>query len=745
MPPQSRPPEINFGSVVVLVPLGLVALSFLPGWFIMMFLLGGFLLGASKMASFVEKAEADQRRQQAASGVPAAPPGEVIELRSSGGLRLTAMRAQWGTWPTEASEALSGHVCALPPRALADPSNPARQAARGRVVVLRREEIRAMGVRSWLSVARAVQATGASALLVVNVSDDLAPLQLSERGPGAAQILPTALLKNSEGEALLKEVAHGSGDSVTLSGPGPTEKALARAEELSAAERHTEAAEAIASAIDHAVGSEAIRLHIRHAESLRLAGRPVEAVAAAKQAVGLDPESAVGWLEVVQAHRASGDCDEARKAAEQATDLYEIQDERLTALVAELSCSPQELAEAHKDTGNTLFREHRFADARSAYTKALQVLPVGAAEELRAVCLGNRAACAQQLHEWDAVISDATQALALKPDNIKVRLRRATAREAVERFQGALEDAREILRVDPRNQKANAIQHSAGRAVRDLGLDLRESAAAMGTCTHSSPPLAEVHAPSPPLPEEVRAPSPLPPKLAPHVAPCIDPLRAEDCSFQFGKEPAGSTGKGNASDHTRTPDCAPNQAPNAVQAEQTLPSIQKNSRIQELEAALVAAADMHRSLEQRCGGLERALSAASTENAELRVLVSQSAAISPDLQQSPCTSPTSNREASVAARRGRQLERVMAIVHDSAVKRAREEEAKVSEGLASDGSEQGGQARRGAVGSNCASSAGSLPANDEDYSMRQGKHEHEQQHLRKTVDTFYNRFRVRCN
>lgn len=94
------------------------------------------------------------------------------------------------------------------------------------------------------------------------------------------------------------------------------------------------------------------------------------------------------------------------------------------------------------------------------------------------------------------------------------------------------------------------------------------------------------------------------------------------------------------------------------------------------------------------------------------------------------------------------MERVIAIVHDSAVKRAREEEAKASEGLASDGSEQRVPARGPAVGSGCVSSVGSLTANDEDGSMRQvesRRSDHEQQHLRKTVHTFYNRFRVRCH
>lgn len=529
---------------------------------------------------------------------------------------------------------------------------------------------------------------------------------------------------------------------MTLSGPGLAEKALARAEELSAAERHAEAAEAIASAIDGADGSEAVRLRVRHAESLRLAGRASEAMASATQAVALDPESAAGWLEVVQAHRASGNLEEAKKVAEQATDLYEIKDERLTALLTELSCSPQELAEGHRETGNALFKEHRFTDAKAAYTKALEVLPVGAAEELRAACLGNRAACAQQLHEWDAVISDATQALAIKPDNIKVRLRRAIAREAVEKFQGALEDAREILRADPRHRQANAIQHSAGRAVRDLGLDCREPEAAAEAFVTSCSPPEEERAPSPPQPAEAPAPSPPPPRSPAPAPPSADPVIVAESSPHAGQGPAASVEKENSWNHAHTSDGAPNQTGVAGHSS---PAAHSGSRIQQLEAALAAATDAQRSLEQRCCGLEQALTAASTENAELRVLVGQSAAASPAQWPSPCTSPTSDRAASVAARRGRQLERVMAIVHDSAVKRAREEEAKASESFASDGSECRASERRQAAGSGCVSSTASLAANGEDDSMRPGASNHQQQHLRKTVDTFYNRFRVRCN
>jgi len=454
------PPEASSGlnSVAVLLPLALFAfpaIEGLPFWAV-----GVVVVVVALCCCACTPVELRQPSEQ---GHPArrAEAGELVELRTDSGLHFVAMQARFGEWPEDAAQALVGQVVGLPAAALR------RKLAVKGTVVVRRQELRQMGVRRWDGVVHAVANMGAQALLIVNVGEELEPLSLSE---GTTTHLPTALMRHSDGEKLLAAVGRGR---VRLRTRSPSEAAVSRAEELSFAERHAEAAEALGEALQGVESpEEALPLHIRRSDALRLAGKAQEATLDALAAVRLDPESADGWLAVVRAHRASGEAEQARKAAEQAVDLYEINDERLTALVHELTRPPEELARERKEIGNVLFKQHRYAEAKAAYTSALDVLPSSEHSDtlLRAACFGNRAGCSQQLHEWEAVISDGTQALALQPDNVKVRLRRAIAFEALECHGRALQDAREILSLDHRHAQANSIQHRAGKALRDLGM-----------------------------------------------------------------------------------------------------------------------------------------------------------------------------------------------------------------------------------------------------------------------------------
>jgi len=234
-----------------------------------------------------------------------------------------------------------------------------------------------MGVRSWLDVMRAVAASGPQALLIVNVDDDLTPLVLPP-GAGstaaAAWRLPTAMLRQSEGEALLESLKR---NPVQLMGLCKAEVALARAEELFATARYAEAVDALS--IDFGGDCDAkaskkimLAVYVRKADALRLSGRPEMSAAEAQKAVDLDPENAEAWVSVVQAHRAAGETEAAKKAVEQATELYEVKDPALEALASELLRPPLEVAAEWKASGNALFKEHNFLEARKAYTAALE-------------------------------------------------------------------------------------------------------------------------------------------------------------------------------------------------------------------------------------------------------------------------------------------------------------------------------------------------------------------------------------
>jgi len=507
------------------------------------------------------------------------------------------MLARWGTLPTEAAQAFAGESLALPARALADPKMQGLRAkARDRIVVLRRSELRSLGVRSWVDVVQAVTATGAKALLVVSTDEELAALGLPANFPRhvAENFLPTAMLRGTAGEEFIAALGRGP---ILLRAAGKVEHAQARAEELTAAAKHAEAADVLAEALAEIdAGPVAVALRILRADALRLAGRPEDAVVEARAAVDIDPESSDGWVAVCQAHRAAGQTEAAKKAAEQALDIYEVQDERLTTLVAELSRSPEELALERKEVGNTFFREHRFSEAHAAYTSALDALPLDVAEQLRADCLGNRAACAQQLHDWDGVIADATQALGIRPDNIKVRIRRATAWEAVENYKGALDDARQVLRVDPRHVQANAIQHRCGRALRELGLSDTQTAPSVAR-ESGEPGGSQQKSGQTSCCDEQSTRTP--PDPSPDIRSGSEEASEKDEPHPIGPQTTGEE------EHAKLP--------------KDSDAMSESPRVQELSTALSAAQATNELLRQRCLELEGELALAKEETQSIKV------------------------------------------------------------------------------------------------------------------------------
>merc|ERR1712039_396378 len=77
-----------------------------------------------------------------------------------------------------------------------------------------------------------------------------------------------------------------------------------------------------------------------------------------------------------------------------------------------------------------------------------------------------RAECAQQLHDWSVCRRDATELLHADPNDARALLQRASANEALEKFAAALEDARKLLAMDPKNPVANRLVHNCQKALR---------------------------------------------------------------------------------------------------------------------------------------------------------------------------------------------------------------------------------------------------------------------------------------
>lgn len=183
----------------------------------------------------------------------------------------------------------------------------------------------------------------------------------------------------------------------------------------------------------------------------------------AQKAIDLDPECAVAWEILITALKFSGKKDEAKEALNKATDIYEVSSAKLKALDKELKGQRDVQAELKEleARGEDFFGKRRFDLAVEWYTKGLDIPDVPQESRLR--LLRRRAECAQQLHDFSLCRTDTTEILNLEPQDSKALLQRAISLEALEKYKLALEDARKLLALDPKNTVANRIVHSCQR------------------------------------------------------------------------------------------------------------------------------------------------------------------------------------------------------------------------------------------------------------------------------------------
>ncbi|KAI8927863.1 hypothetical protein BC831DRAFT_450745 [Entophlyctis helioformis] len=101
---------------------------------------------------------------------------------------------------------------------------------------------------------------------------------------------------------------------------------------------------------------------------------------------------------------------------------------------------------AFKERGNELFKQGQFGDAEAQYTSAISALPSGHA--LLVPLLNNRAASRLKTGHHKEAVGDCDAVQALEPGDVKSLLRRATAYEALEKWDLARDDYRRIMAVD---------------------------------------------------------------------------------------------------------------------------------------------------------------------------------------------------------------------------------------------------------------------------------------------------------
>lgn len=187
-----------------------------------------------------------------------------------------------------------------------------------------------------------------------------------------------------------------------------------------------------------------------------------------------DPENCRAWELLATAQKWDGKREEALKTVQKAMDIYELQSKTLKRLLQELDSSQKPLAAAEENAqkGDSFLSKRQYDLAFECFTTALESLGSASGEQeegsssLRLRLCRRRAQCAQQLQDWSVCRRDATAVLESDPNDVQALLQRAASNEAMEKFEAALQDARRLLAIEPKNAAANRIAHACQQALR---------------------------------------------------------------------------------------------------------------------------------------------------------------------------------------------------------------------------------------------------------------------------------------
>lgn len=112
-------------------------------------------------------------------------------------------------------------------------------------------------------------------------------------------------------------------------------------------------------------------------------------------------------------------------------------------------------AQEWKEKGNEEFNKGNWSEALDCYTNALKLVKEDNAE--KAIYYKNRAAAYLKLLDYEKVIKDCDNALKICSNDPKALFRRCQALEALERFEEAYRDAKNIILSDPNNKSIQPI------------------------------------------------------------------------------------------------------------------------------------------------------------------------------------------------------------------------------------------------------------------------------------------------
>eukprot|EP00933_Yihiella_yeosuensis_P047296 TRINITY_DN43044_c0_g1_i1.p1 TRINITY_DN43044_c0_g1~~TRINITY_DN43044_c0_g1_i1.p1 ORF type:complete len:303 (+),score=82.70 TRINITY_DN43044_c0_g1_i1:73-981(+) len=188
-----------------------------------------------------------------------------------------------------------------------------------------------------------------------------------------------------------------------------------------------------------------------------------------------DPENAKAWEILATALKWEGKRKEAAAVVKKAREVYEVSSPALAKLEKELSenssssSSKMAIAKENEAKGEAFVAKRQYDLAAECFAKAFEACDEnaeGPAAEQKLRILRRSAECSQQLQDWGACRRAASAVLEADPNDMTALMQRAVSNEALEKFSAALEDARKLMSLDPKNKAANRIAHSCQQALR---------------------------------------------------------------------------------------------------------------------------------------------------------------------------------------------------------------------------------------------------------------------------------------
>jgi len=150
---------------------------------------------------------------------------------------------------------------------------------------------------------------------------------------------------------------------------------------------------------------------------------------------------------------------EAREADQERLrrEVTRLENQRAQARARKAAAAAAAAADALRLQGNEAFGAARYEEAVGLYTDGLGHAPRSA------LLYSNRALALLKLHAYDEAEEDCDAALSIDAASVKALLRRAQARHALAKYEGALEDLELALEQEPRNSAARSLMQECRR------------------------------------------------------------------------------------------------------------------------------------------------------------------------------------------------------------------------------------------------------------------------------------------